>query len=172
VSQIHRFHLRLGYDALTACFFVISVGGRTAPLLPQYCSSSLFHATGAPFKALASFNFSLNFSECRRRAVQITHRKVVERWLYDALTGTAQLFSSTSTIFPPLRGADYLCAPGGEQECPPRTTGRWLAVLTGVTCSRTGAHGASFSPPTARKGCPTATLWWLLITRDHFMTDI
>jgi hypothetical protein len=27
------------------------------------------------------------------------HRKVVERWLYGALTGTAQLFSSASTIF-------------------------------------------------------------------------
>jgi hypothetical protein len=56
-SQIHRFHLRLSFDALTACFLVISVGGRTTPLLLQYCSSSFFHAVGAPFKAPASFNF-------------------------------------------------------------------------------------------------------------------
>jgi hypothetical protein len=39
VSQIQQFHLRLGYDALTACFLVISVGGRTAPLLPQFLFS-------------------------------------------------------------------------------------------------------------------------------------
>jgi hypothetical protein len=39
VSQIHRFHLRLGYDALAVCFLVISVGGRTAPLLPQFLFS-------------------------------------------------------------------------------------------------------------------------------------
>jgi hypothetical protein len=47
VSQIHRFHLRLGYDVFTACFLVISVGGRAVSLLPQYCSS-IFHAAGAP----------------------------------------------------------------------------------------------------------------------------
>jgi hypothetical protein len=113
MSQIHRFHLRLGYDALTstACFLVISVGGRTAPLLPQYCSSSFFHAAGAPIKAPASFNFSLKFSECRRRAVKKNASQVVERWLYGALTGTTQLFPSTSTIFLPLYGTDCLCAP-------------------------------------------------------------
>jgi hypothetical protein len=55
--KAHRFHLRLGYDALTACFL-------------QYCTSSFFHTAGAPFKAPASFNFSLKFSECRRRAVK------------------------------------------------------------------------------------------------------
>jgi hypothetical protein len=49
-------------------------------------------------------------------------------------------------------------APGGEQKCPPRATERWPAGLKGVTCSRMGARGASFSSPTARKGCPTATL--------------
>jgi hypothetical protein len=68
-------------------FLLISVGGRAAPLLPQYCNSSLFHATGAPFKAQESFNFSLKFSERRRRAVQKekkTHRKELERWLYGA----------------------------------------------------------------------------------------
>jgi hypothetical protein len=68
---------------------VILVGGRTAPLLPQFCSSSFFHAAGAPFKAPASFKFSLKLSEYRRRAVQKMHRKVVERWLYGTLTGTA-----------------------------------------------------------------------------------
>jgi hypothetical protein len=47
---------------------VILVGGRSAPLLPQYCSSSFFHAAGAPFKTPASFNFSLKFSECQRWA--------------------------------------------------------------------------------------------------------
>jgi hypothetical protein len=99
------------------------------------------------------------------------HRKVVERWLYGALTGTAQLFSNASTIFPPL----LVCACkalGGEQECPLRVTGRWPAGLKGVTCSRTRARGASFCPPTARKRCPTATLRWLLTTRDHFLADI
>jgi hypothetical protein len=95
VSQIHRFHLRLGYDALTACFLVISVGGHTAPLLPQFCSSSFFHAAGAPFKTPASFNCSLKFSEYRRRTVQKMHRKVVERWLYSA-----------NMIFLPLRGTN------------------------------------------------------------------
>jgi hypothetical protein len=70
VSQIHQFCVRLGYDALTVCFLVISVGGRTAPLLLQYCSSSFFQAAGAPFKAPASFNFSLKFSQCGRRAVK------------------------------------------------------------------------------------------------------
>jgi hypothetical protein len=99
VSQIHRFHLRLGYDALTACFLVISVSGRTAPLLPLYCSSSFFHAAGAPFKAPASFNFSLKFSECRWRAVQKMHRKVVERWLYGVLPGAARLFSNANQNF-------------------------------------------------------------------------
>jgi hypothetical protein len=57
LSQSHRFHLRLGYDALAVCFLLILVGGRTVPLLPQYCSSSFFHEAGAPFKATASFNF-------------------------------------------------------------------------------------------------------------------
>jgi hypothetical protein len=70
LSQIHCFHFSLGYDALTACFMVISMSGCALPLLPQYCSSSFFHATGLPFKASASFNFSLQFSECRRWAVQ------------------------------------------------------------------------------------------------------
>jgi hypothetical protein len=116
VSPIHRFHLRLGYDAFTACFLVILVGGRMAPLLPQYCSSSFFHATGAPFKAPASFNFSLKFSDYRRWAVKKNASQVVEWWLYCALTGTAQLFSSASTIFPPLCGTDCLCAPAKRPE--------------------------------------------------------
>jgi hypothetical protein len=68
VSQIHQFHFKL--CTYGVFFLVISVGGRTAPLLPQYSSSSFFHAAGAPFKEPASFNFSLKFSECRRRAVQ------------------------------------------------------------------------------------------------------
>ena len=176
MSQIHRFHLRLGYDALTACFLVNSVGGRTAPLLPQYCSSSFFHAAEAPFKAPASFNFSLKFSECRRRAVQKnasqSSRTVAVRrlnWHRSAIFQRQYDFSSAT--------CDRLLvcarkAPGEEQECPPRATGRWPAVLKGVTCSRTGARGASFSPPTARKGCPTATLRWLLTTSDHFLPDI
>jgi hypothetical protein len=122
VSQIHRFHLRLGYDAIAACFLVISVGG----VRHHYCRSFFFYAAGAQFKALASFNFSLKFSECRRRAVQKMYRKVVERWLYGALTGTVQLFSSANTIFPPLRGTDCLWAPGGKQDCPhvPLESGR------------------------------------------------
>jgi hypothetical protein len=66
------------------------MGGCTAQLLQHF----LFHAAGALFKAPASFNLSLKLSECRRRAVKNTHRKVVERWLYGTLTGTAQLFSS------------------------------------------------------------------------------
>ena len=176
MSQIHRFHLRLGYDALTACFLVNSVGGRTAPLLPQYCSSSFFHAAEAPFKAPASFNFSLKFSECRRRAVQKnasqSSRTVAVRrlnWHRSAIFQRQYDFSSAT--------CDRLLvcarkAPGEEQECPPRATGRWPAVLKGVTCSRTGARGASFSPPTARKGCQTATLRWLLTTSDHFLPDI
>jgi hypothetical protein len=40
-----------------------------------------FHGAGAPFKAPASFNFSLKFAECRGRAVKKKHHKVVERWL-------------------------------------------------------------------------------------------
>jgi hypothetical protein len=41
-------------------------GATTVAVLQQF----LFYAAGAPFKAPASFNFSLKFSECRRRAVQ------------------------------------------------------------------------------------------------------
>jgi hypothetical protein len=33
-------------------------------------AAPFFHAAGVPFKASASFNFLLKFSECRRRAVQ------------------------------------------------------------------------------------------------------
>jgi hypothetical protein len=66
VSQIHQFHLQLGYDALTACFLVISV----VAVRRHYCRSSFFHAAGVPFKALARFNFSLKFSECQRQAVK------------------------------------------------------------------------------------------------------
>jgi hypothetical protein len=39
VSQIHRFHLRLDYDALTACFLVIrwvTYGATTAAVLQQF----------------------------------------------------------------------------------------------------------------------------------------
>jgi hypothetical protein len=74
-------------------------GATTAAVLQLF----LFHAAGAPFKAPASFYSSLKFSEYQRRAVKKTLRKVVERWLYGALTGTAQLFSSDSTIFSPLK---------------------------------------------------------------------
>jgi hypothetical protein len=172
VSQIHRFHLRLGYDALTACFLVISVGGRSAPLLPQFP----FHAAGAPFMAPASFNFSLKISECRRRAVKknASHssRTVAVRrlnWHRSAIFQRQYDFSSATW------DRLVLCAckaPGGEQECPPHATGRWPAALKGVACSRTVARGASFSPPTATKGCSTATLRWLLTTRDHFLVDI
>jgi hypothetical protein len=116
VSQIHRFHLRLGYYALAACILEIFVGGRTAPLLLQFCSSSFFHAAGAPIKAPASSNFSLRFSECWWRAVKKMRRNVVEQWLYGALTGIAQLFSSANTIFPPLDGTDCLCAPARRPE--------------------------------------------------------
>jgi hypothetical protein len=123
VSQIHRFHLRLGYDALTACFLVISVGGRTVPILPQYCSSSFFHAVGAPIKAPLSLNFSLEFSECWRRAVQKNasqnSRTVAVRrlnWHRSAIFQCQYDFSSAT--------CDQLLvcackAPGGEQECPP-----------------------------------------------------
>jgi hypothetical protein len=61
MSQIHGFHLWLGYDALTACSLVFSVGDRTAPLLQQYCINSFFHAASAPFKAPGSFTFRENF---------------------------------------------------------------------------------------------------------------
>jgi hypothetical protein len=50
-------------------WWLILEGGRAAPLLPQYCRCSFFHAAGAPFKALASSDFLLKFSECRRWAV-------------------------------------------------------------------------------------------------------
>ena len=125
VSQIHRFHLRLGYDALTACFLVISVGDRTAPLLLQYCSSSFFHAARGPFKAPASFNFSLKFSECRRRAVQKnasqSSRTVAVRrlnWHRSAIFQRQYAFSSATW------DRLLVCArkaPGEEQECPPPT---------------------------------------------------
>jgi hypothetical protein len=55
----------------------------------------------------------------------------------------------------------YDCALGREQECrpPPPRASSWLpAGLRGVTCFWAGACWASFSPPTARKRCPTATL--------------
>ena len=172
------FKPRLGYDALAACFLAISVSGRTAPLLLQYCNcnSSFFHAAGAPFKAPASFNFSLKFSEYRRRAVQ-KHTSQSSQTV-----AVRRLNWHRSAIFP--RQYDFssatcdrllVCAhkaPGVEQECTALATGRWPAVLKGVTCSRTGARGASFSPPTARKGCPTATLRWPLTTCDHFLPDI
>jgi hypothetical protein len=87
-----------------------------APLLPQFCSSSFFQAAEAPFKAPTSFNFSLKFSECWRRAVQKMHRKVVEQWLYGALTDTAQLFSSANTILSLLRGTNCLCVPARRPE--------------------------------------------------------
>jgi hypothetical protein len=126
--------------------------------------------------APASFNFSLKFSECRRRAVQKRNRKVVEQWLYGALTDTAHLFSSASTIFLPLRGTNCLCAPARRPDWnrsagDPSTTGTCLAVLNGVACSWTWASGASFSLQTARKGCATATIRWLLTTMDHFLTN-
>jgi hypothetical protein len=62
------------------------------------------------------------------------HRKVVERWLYGALTGTAQLFSSDSTIFPLLSGTDCLCAPGGEQECTPMAMCHWKVAVRVEGC--------------------------------------
>jgi hypothetical protein len=172
VSQIHRFHLRLGYDALTACFLVISVGGCTAPLLPQYCSSFFFQAAGTPFKAPASFNFSLKFSKCRRRAVQknASHSSrtlAVPRlnWHRSAIFQRQYNFSSATW------DGLLVCARRGTG-VPPRATGRWPAGLKDVTCSRTGARGASFSPSTVRKECPTATLRWLLISRNYFLADI
>jgi hypothetical protein len=151
VSQIHRFHLRLGYDALTACFLVISEGGRTAPLLPQYYSSSFFHAAGAPLKAPAGFNFSFKFSECRRRAVkknasQSSWTVAVRRlnWHCSAIFQRQYDFSSATWDWLLVCARKAL---GGEQECPPRATGRWPVVLKDVKCSQTGARGASFSPP-------------------------
>jgi hypothetical protein len=72
----------------------------------HYCNSSFFHAAGAPFKATASFNFSLIFLNVSGRPFKKTHRKVVERWLYGALIGTAELLSNGSTIFPLLGGPD------------------------------------------------------------------
>jgi hypothetical protein len=129
----------------TCGVFLGNFGGwRAAPLLPQYCSSFFFSRLRGAVQGI--------FLNVGGGPFKNTHRKVVERWLYGALTGTAQLLSGGSTIFFLLSGPDRLCAPGGEQECPLRATGRWPA---GLTCSRTGAHGASFSAPTARKGCPT-----------------
>jgi hypothetical protein len=160
VSQIHRFHLRRGYDALAACFLVISSSGRTAPLLPQYCSSSFFHA--ARHRQVLT-------SECRRRAVkkrasQSSRTVAVRRlnWHRSAIFQRQYDFSSATwdRLFVCARNAS-----GGEQGCPPHATGRWLAGLKGVTCSRTGAGGTSSSPPTARKR-------WLLTARDNFLSDI
>ena len=136
VSKACFTNLQLGYDTLAACFLVISVSGRTAPLLPQYCSSSFSHAAGAPFKAPASFNFSLKFFECRRRAVQKnasqSSRTVAVRrlnWHRSAIFQRQYDFSSTTwdqlLVY-------ALKAPGEEQECPPRNTGRWPTGLKGV----------------------------------------
>jgi hypothetical protein len=69
--KIHRFHLRLGYDALTACFLIILVGGRTAPLLPQYCSSSFFTPQGC------LLIFHQHFLNVGGGPFKKTHRKVV-----------------------------------------------------------------------------------------------
>jgi hypothetical protein len=133
----------------------------------HYCRSTaavpFFHAAGAPYKAPASFNFSLKFSECRGQAVQknasqSSQTVAVRRldWHRSAIFQRQYDFSSATWD----RLLVCACkAPGGEQECPPRATGRWTVVLKGVKCSRTGAREASFSsPPTARKGCPADTL--------------
>jgi hypothetical protein len=176
VSQIHRFHLRLGYDALTACFLVISVDGRTAPLLPQFCSSSFFHAAGAPYKAPAIYNFSLTFSECRRRAVKNTsqssrtvavrrlnwHRSVIFKRQYDFSSATCM--GPIACVHP--QGARR--GTGVPPTCHWKVDGR----VEGCDVLPDGTRRASFSPPIARKGCPTATLRWLLTTRDHFLADI
>jgi hypothetical protein len=122
VSQIHRFHLRLGYDAHMACFLVMSVGGRTAPLLPQYGSCSFFHATGAPFKAPASFKFSLKFSECRWRAVkknasQSSRTVAVRRLNWHRSAIFQRQYDLSSATWDRLLVCAHK-APGGEQECP------------------------------------------------------
>jgi hypothetical protein len=57
--------------------------------------------------------------------------------------------------FSPLRGPDWLCVPGQEQECSPRATGRWPAGLRDVTCSRTRARGPP-SVPNCRKRVPNS----------------
>jgi hypothetical protein len=124
VSQIHRFHLRLGYDVLMACFLVISVGGRTVPLLSQYCISSFFHTAGAPFKAPASFNVSLFNVNVGGGPLKKTHSKVVERWLYGTLTGTycSPIFQHQCDFSSATWHRLLVCAskaPGGEQESPP-----------------------------------------------------
>jgi hypothetical protein len=92
------------------------MGGHTAPLLPQFCSSSFFHATGAPFKAPTSFNFVLNFLNVSGGPFKKLYHKVIEHWLYGALTGTSQLFSNVNTIFPPLRATNCLYAPARRRE--------------------------------------------------------
>jgi hypothetical protein len=95
---------------------VISMGGCALPLLLQYCSSSFFQATGVPFKASVSFNFSLQFSDCRRLAVQKyalqSSRTVAVRhlnWHHPAIFRLQYGFSL-------FRRSDRLCAPARRPE--------------------------------------------------------
>jgi hypothetical protein len=129
-------------------------GATTAVVLQQFLS----YTVGSPFKAPANFNSSLKFSECRRRAVkkntsQSSWTVAVRRLNWHRSAIFQRQYDFSSTMWDRL----LVCAckaPGGEQECSPRATGRWPAGLKGIGCSRTGARGASYSPPTARKGCP------------------
>jgi hypothetical protein len=64
---------------------------------------------------------------CSSHAVKKTHRKVVERWLYGALTGTLQHFAL-------LKMASKMAA----SSTPILFNIQWWpAVLKGVTCSQT-----------------------------------
>jgi hypothetical protein len=113
--------LRCTYGVFLCNFSGWPYDATNAAVLQQFP----FHTAGAPFKVPTFFfKFSLQFSECRKK----THRKIVERLLYSALTGTAQLFSSASTIFPPLCWTDCLCAPArhleGNRSAP--LTWHWL----------------------------------------------
>jgi hypothetical protein len=86
-------------------------GATTAAVLQQFL---FFHASEAPFKASISFNF-LNVGG---GPFKNTHRKVVERWLYGALTGTAQLLSGGSTIYPRSVGPVDYVRPEGNRSSP------------------------------------------------------
>jgi hypothetical protein len=154
--------LMLVWNYIICLFVTYSRLSNFLAILTTAAVLQMFLFSRAPFKASESFNFSLTFSVCQRRAdKKKTLRKIIEQLLYCVLISTVQLLSCCSTIFPRpaqwARSCVRCKASGGEQECPLRATGRWPASLKYVACSQTGAHGASFSPPTARKGCPTAT---------------
>jgi hypothetical protein len=98
-------------------------------------------------------------------SVDLWQAKVVELWLYVHRSATFQ--RQYDFFYAPLTRL-IMCAskaPGQEQECPPRVTGRWPVGLKGVTCSRTGTGGAS-SPELQEKAAqqPPSGGCWLLGT--------